>query len=143
MLEAYQLKNSSTPSQSKIKGLDAYTFMAEEVTQTGSTPTQTTQQQQTPDNEKLVVHFTLYQYNNAIYILQGMCAKKDYAANKNNFSLSMNGFKVLNDPKRINVVPERINIVAAASDATLKDIMVANKITAERYEEVAILNGMQ
>ncbi len=143
LLEAYQLKNITTPSQSKINGLDAYTFLAEEVTQAGSTSTQTTQQQQTPDNEKLVVHFTLYLYNNAIFILQGMCAKKDYAVNKNNFLLSMNGFKAISDTKRINVVPERINIVAAPSDATLKDIMVANKIAAERYEELAILNGMQ
>lgn len=55
----------------------------------------------------------------------------------------MNGFKAISDTKRINVVPERINIVAAPSDATLKDIMVANKIAAERYEELAILNGMQ
>ena len=72
-----------------------------------------------------------------------MCAKKDYAKYKNTFTYSMNGFKALTDPKRINVVPERIQIVALKNDATLKEVMIANKIPADRFEEVAILNGMQ
>lgn len=140
ILEAYQLRNTTNPTQGKINGLDTYSFLAEEVAETN---TQTTQQTQTTDAEKLQVHFTLYQYNGDIYVLQGMCSKKDYNTYKNTFVYSMNGFKALTDPKRINVIPERIKIVTATSDATLKDIMVNNKIASDRYEEVAILNGMQ
>lgn len=142
LLEAYQLKSLTTPTQGKINGLDAYSFIAEQVDQTAQTTT-TQQQQQTPDAEKLVVHFTLYQYNGAIYVLQGMSSKKDYPAQKSNFTYSMNGFKALTDPKRINVVPERIKIVIVPNNMTLKDVMVANKIASDRYEEVAILNGME
>jgi predicted Zn-dependent protease len=140
LLESYQLQPTTSATQIKVNGLDAYSFVAEEATQTSAT--QQTQQTQN-DAEKLVVHFTLYQLNGSIYILQGMCAKKDYASQKSNFQYSMNGFKALNDPSRINVIPERINIVTAASDAPLKDIMSVHKIAAARFEEVAILNGMQ
>lgn len=140
LLEAYQLKSLTSPTQSKINGLDAYSFLAEQVEQTSQT---TTTQQQTADADKLVVLFTLYQYNGAIYVLQGMSSKKDYPAQKANFIYSMNGFKALTDPKRINVIPERVKIVVVPNNMTLKDMMVVNKITADRYEEIAILNGME
>ena len=140
ILEAYQLRNTTNPTQGKINGLDTYSFVAEEVAETN---TQATQQTQTNDAEKLQVHFTLYQYNGDIYILQGMCSKKDYSTYKSTFLYSMNGFKPLTDPKRINVIPERIKIVTVNADATLKDVMVNNKIASDRYEEVASLNGMQ
>lgn len=144
LLEAYQLKNTSNPAQLKINGLDAYSFTAEEIQQSNPMQQQPTKEQQAQlDAEKLTVLFTLYQYNGSVYVLQGMCAKKDYAAQKNNFLYAMNGFKPLTDPKRINVIPERIKIVTINADATLKEVMIANKIASERFEEVAILNGMQ
>lgn len=143
LLEAYQLKNTSNPSNTKINGLDAYTFVAEQVLDNSTMQQMTTEQKTQADAEKLMVLFTLYQYNGAIYVLQGMTAKKDYNAQKNNFLYSMNGFKPLYDSKRINVLPERVKIVTVNSDASLKDVMTQNKIPANRMEEVAILNGMQ
>lgn len=143
LLEAYQLKNTSNPSNTKINGLDAYTFVAEQVLDNSTMQQMTTEQKTQADAEKLMVLFTLYQYNGAIYVLQGMTAKKDYNAQKNNFLYSMNGFKPLYDSKRINVLPERVKIVTVNTDASLKDVMTQNKIPANRMEEVAILNGMQ
>lgn len=140
LLKNYQLKVVTSPTQGKVNGLDAYSFVAEQAT---SSTTSTQSQQTQNDAEKLMVHFMLYQLNGSIYVLQGMCAKKDYATQKSTFLYSMNGFKALTDPSRINVIPERIKVVASSTDATLKDIMIANKITANRFEEVAILNGMQ
>ncbi|HNA38637.1 MAG TPA: M48 family metalloprotease [Chitinophagales bacterium] len=144
MLEAYNLKLVANPISSKINNIDAYTFIAEQKQESNQYygQQQPTQQTQNTD-ENLLVHTTLYRYDGNIYILHGMCAKKDYAKYKNTFTYSMNGFKALTDPKRINVVPERIQIVALKNDATLKEVMIANKIPADRFEEVAILNGMQ
>ena len=141
ILQAYGLKNITTPITTKINGLDAYTFTAEQVIDQ-----QTIQQnggKQPTDAEIMQVLFTFYKYDNKIYVMQGMSSKKDFPAQKSNFLYSMNGFKPLTDPKRINVIPERIKIVSVANDATLKDIMVLYKIPADRYEEVSILNGMQ
>ncbi len=143
LLEAYQLKNTTNPANTKINGLDAYTFVAEQVIDNSTQQQMTTEQKTQADAEKLVVLFTLYQYNGAIFVLQGMTAKKDYNAQKNNFLYSMNGFKPLYDAKRINVLPERVKIVTVNADATLKDVMTQYKIAANRMEEVAILNGMQ
>ena len=144
ILESYKLKNINNPFQTKINGINAYTFEAEEITQNDPSQPQMTEQEKTQAAaEKLKILFTLYQYNGAIYVLQGMCAKKDFTAQKNNFMYAMNGFKALTDPKRINVVPERIKVVTIANDMTLKDVMIANKIASDRHEEVAILNGMQ
>lgn len=139
ILQASSLTSITTPVKSTINGLEAYSFVAEQA------QTQNSQQttQQTADADKLTVLFTMYKYNNTIYVIQGMCSKKDYPAQKSNFLYSMNGFKPLTDAKRINVVPERIKIVTVGSDATLKDVMVQYKIAPERYEEIAILNGMQ
>lgn len=139
ILKAYNLKLSSSATQSKINGLDAYTFLAEEVP--ASTSNTQTQTQATDD--VLMVLTTLYDYNNNIYILHGMTSKKEYNAFKSYFNYSMNGFKPLTDPKRINVLPERIKIVTVNTDATFKSIMAANNIASDRYEEVAILNGME
>ena len=144
ILESYKVKNINNPFQTKINGINAYTFEAEEITQNDPSQPQMTEQEKTQAAaEKLKILFTLYQYNGAIYVLQGMCAKKDFTAQKNNFMYAMNGFKALTDPKRINVVPERIKVVTIANDMTLKDVMIANKIASDRHEEVAILNGMQ
>lgn len=141
MLEAYSLKLISTPAPSKINGLDAYSFVAEEKPAANQQQVQTKETQNT--GEALILHATLYLYNNNMYVLQGLTAKKDYNTFKPYFMLSMNGFKPLTDPKRMNVVPERIKIVTATADAALKDMMTANKLSAERFEEIAILNGMQ
>ncbi len=143
ILEAYNLKLIANPKSGKINNLDTYTFIAEEKQETNQQYGNQKPQQPKNTDENLFVHTTLYLYNNNIYVLHGMCAKKDYGTYKSSFTYSVNGFKALSDLKRINVVPERIKIVAATTDAILKDIMMNNKITSDRYEEVAILNGMQ
>ncbi|MCB0507544.1 MAG: M48 family metalloprotease [Bacteroidetes bacterium] len=140
LLEAYQLKSVSSPVQNKFNGIDSYSFLAEQIDENNTTQQSSSTQS---DAEKLTVLFTLYNYNGAIYVMQGMCAKKDYDNQKTNFAYSMKGFKALNDPKRINVIPERIKVVTVNNDATLKNIMIANNIPSNRYEEVAILNDMQ
>lgn len=143
ILEAYNLKLTANPTQNKVNGLDSYAFMAEEQPETNQQfYGQQTQPTQKTD-ENLFVHTTLYRYDGNIYVLHGMSSKKDYNTYKNYFTYSMNGFKALTDPKRINVIPERIKVVMVNSDATLRDIMMNNKVASDRYEEVAILNGME
>jgi predicted Zn-dependent protease len=77
-----------------------------------------------------------------MYVMQGMSYKKDYNAFKSIFANSMNGFKSLSDPARINVTPEKVKVVQVLQTATLKDVLLFNKMPTARLEEFSILNGM-
>jgi predicted Zn-dependent protease len=53
------------------------------------------------------------------------------------------GFQRLTDASKLNRQPERIRIKTATATTTLASALAANGVPSSRYEEVAILNGMQ
>lgn len=135
ILQAYEMKQVGTPVSTTINGIQAYTFYAEQQAQ----QTTTTSQQAT---DVIAMQTTLYNYDGNMYVMQGMSYKKDYNAFKSIFANSMNGFKSLSDPARINVTPEKVKVVQVLQTATLKDVLLFNKMPTARLEEFSILNGM-
>ncbi|MCB9032591.1 MAG: M48 family metalloprotease [Chitinophagales bacterium] len=136
VVKNYQLKVTNQQSKT-INGLNGYTFLADYYE--NGQPTQTTGQQEEP----LALLTTVIEYNGNIYLFHGLCAKTDYAKYQNAFLNTMYSFKQLTDQTKINVLPERIKIVKTTTNTTLAQVLSQYGIPSSRYNEMAILNGME
>ena len=85
----------------------------------------------------------LIQYGGNIYHLIGVSALADFNSNVNLFTNTMQSFRTLTDVSKLNKKPERVHIKTVAQSTTLEQVLKANNIPAKRYEELAILNGME
>jgi predicted Zn-dependent protease len=83
------------------------------------------------------------QYNGTIYHLLGVSALQDFNAYAGNFSTTMQGFRALTDPDKLNKKPERIRIRTVGSAMTLAQFLNQQNIPQARQEEHAVLNGMK
>ncbi len=59
------------------------------------------------------------------------------------FTASMNGLRLLTDPKKLNLKPERLRIIRVARRNTLAAILQGLGLPENRLKEVAILNGLE
>ena len=84
----------------------------------------------------------LIQYGDMIYHLVGVAAANDYTSYQNLFSNTMNNFRQLTDPNKLNRKPERIHIRTVAQAGTLEQALRSQNMPAARLQELAILNGM-
>ncbi len=82
-------------------------------------------------------------YGGNVYVFHGVSQEQDYPAFHRLFSQTMEGFRALTDPTKINVKPERIKIVTVPSDMTLQQLLAKENMPNSRYEELAILNSMK
>lgn len=121
-------------SQVNVNGLNAIAMIADV-----KPPQQQQQQQQAPSVRTMVY---LIQHNTNIYLLLGASSINDFNNYSQYFSQTMKNFKTLTDPQKINKLPERVRIKTVRQAATLQQTLVSNKVTANRMEEMAILNGM-
>ena len=96
-----------------------------------------------PTKDTLVFQSNFIEYNNAIYQFMGVTTLKDISIYQSDFDNSLNNFKELKEPNRINVKPDRIEIKEVTQTATLKDVMGYYKMPTERYEELSLINGME
>lgn len=81
-------------------------------------------------------------YNELVYQLAGASAPADFNQYSQLFTLHLTSFRQLTDPAKINVKPERLQIVSNTKQQTLQQLLQSKSITAGRFEEMAILNGM-
>ena len=130
--EKYKLTNISERSQS-INGLDGYRIVAD-LPQEDPYGGETTY---------LAFQTMLVKYNELVYVFHGLSEKTDFNTYRSDFDDSMLGFKELTDPSKINVKAERIKIVDIHTNTTFRQVMHQQGISADRHEELAILNGME
>jgi predicted Zn-dependent protease len=83
------------------------------------------------------------QYNNVIYQLIGASTPANFSTYAGMLRPYMDSFKALTDATKINVKPERIEVVTVSRNQTLKQLFDSYKLPAARFEELAIMNGMQ
>jgi predicted Zn-dependent protease len=118
-----------------INGLPAITVISDQVQQdqqTGRTVA-----------TGIKVATTFIQYNNNIYLLRGVTQAANFNTYSPTFANVMKGFEPLNDPEKLNRQPERIKIITLDRQMTLVEALKAQNMPATRYDELAILNGMQ
>ena len=95
--------------------------------------------------EQQVVRTLIYviEHNSNLYAMIGASAKNDFDNYFRTFDESMSGFKSLTDPDKLNKQPERIDIKSVSNNGTFKDAMRNFNMPEKRWEELAILNGME
>lgn len=122
-----------------VNGLPAIAVVADAV------PEQQQGQQQQGGQQAQPLRLMSYfiEYNGLIYQLFGYAQLNDFDRYARDFSTSMQGFKVLRDPSKLNAQPEKIRIKTAYRSANLQETFRALNVPQDRMEELAILNGMQ
>ncbi len=129
MLKNYQL----TLVESKkinVNGLPAFAIVADQIAE---------QQQQS--SLRALIYLIEHQKN--VYAMIGASAPNDFAGHAPILRSSMENFKTLNEPSKINKQPERISIKTVQQNGTLAKALQGYKMKDSRLEEVAILNGMK
>jgi predicted Zn-dependent protease len=90
---------------------------------------------------KIVTYFI--QDGSTIYLFHGMAEPANFLIYKNLFRNTMEGFARLTDRAKINVQPDRIHIESINSPTTLSAAFRNAGIKSDRFDEMAIVNGMQ
>lgn len=85
----------------------------------------------------------IIQYNGNIYHLIGVSTITDFNNYAASFNYTMQAFKPLTDPVKLNKKPQRIRIKTVVSAMTLSKFLSQNNVPGAKLEEHAILNGMQ
>ncbi|MBL7700538.1 MAG: M48 family metalloprotease [Chitinophagaceae bacterium] len=83
------------------------------------------------------------QYNNNIYHIIGVSALADFDAYAASFSNTMKSFGPLSDPSKLNKKPQRVRVKTVSKASTFQEALKAYNVPEKRYEEMAVLNGMQ
>ena len=117
----------------KINGLDVIKTVADQ-------PAGTDQSGNPTDALRFKTYFILY--NDLIYQFMGLTRLNDYSIYERYFNNSLNSFKRLNDPNRINVKPDRIVIKTVNKTATLRETMLSFSMPQDRLDELSLINGM-
>jgi len=97
------------------------------------------------DQQSAPAHVRAYliQDSKNIYALIGLAPASSFGTYAPQFANVAQGFQRLTDASKLNRQAERIRIKTAASATTLASALAANGVPSSRYEEVAILNGLQ
>lgn len=85
----------------------------------------------------------IIQYNGNIYHLIGVSTINDFNNYTASFTNTMQSFRPLTDPLKLNKKPQRIRIKNVGSSTTLSQFLVQHNVPGVRLEEHAIINGMQ
>ncbi|MBF9255135.1 M48 family metalloprotease [Pontibacter sp. 172403-2] len=134
MLQQYKLQPVDSKSVT-VNGLPALAIVADQQPEQ-----QQGQQQQQPAVRTLTY---LIQYGGNIYSVMGITSAADFDAYFQTFSNTMQSFKSLTDPAKLNKQAERVQIKTIQQSGTLAQALKTFKVPDARMEELAILNGME
>ena len=127
ILRQYSLQAVES-KQVNVNGLNALAFVADQK-----------QEQQTLRTLSYII-----QYNNNLYHLIGVSSLADFNTYANYFSSTMQNFKQLTDPAKLNKKPERVRIKTVNQATTLEQALRSFGVQDnKRLEEMAVLNGMK
>lgn len=99
-------------------------------------------QQQQQNGSVLRTLSAFIQYSGIIYHMIGVTTAANYSAYSQYFLGSMQTFKSLTDPAKLNRKPERIRLKTVATAGTLEQVLRGYNMPSARLNELAILNGM-
>jgi predicted Zn-dependent protease len=132
LLKQYQL-TAVESQRDNVNGLDAIAIVADQVAQ------QQTQQQQ--QSVRTLIY--LIQYGGNIYTMLGASAKNNFPNYARIFQSVSKSFNQLTDQEKLGREAERVRIKTVEQTATLQKVFAGYGVPEKRYEELAVLNGMQ
>ena len=120
-------------SNVRVNGLDALAMISE----------QTSVSSNTAQAPTLRILTYLIKYDGRIYKFHGLSNKVDFNRYYDVFQRTMRNFNVLRDPSKLNKKPTVINIRPAKSTGTLQSALTSYNMKADKFAELALLNGME
>lgn len=117
-----------------INGLQGYVLE-------GSQMQANTQQGQAAPSVQILAAFVAY--NGLVYELVGASAPQTFQNYTQVFQQMLGSMRSLTDASKINVKPERIVLYKLPKAATLQQTLQDQRMPSQRFNELAILNGME
>ena len=116
----------------EVNGLPAYGMVSD-------------QKQTNQNNQEVVVSIqtVFIKYDNKMYVFHGLCSKNEFNRYERLFDNTMNSFKKLTDPNRLNVTPHRLDIVKAKQAGTYTQAFNSYNMPSSIHRKLAILNGVE
>lgn len=132
-------------SQALVKQLGLTGAQAQNTTLNGFPAAVVEGDQAAQDQQSAPAHVRAYllQDGKSIYAFIGLAAAASFGTYAPQFAAVAQGFGRLTDAGLLNRQPEHIRIKTAAGPTTLATAFATSSVPAKRYEELAILNGMQ
>jgi len=106
-------------------------------------PQQQQQQQQAQQQATVRTLSYIIQYGNLNYLLIGVSGIADFNNYSALFSNTMQNFRELKDASKLNKQPDRVRIKTVSQSITLEQALRQYKVSDKRFDELAILNGME
>ena len=128
------LQAAEEPRRTTLNGFPALVFVADQVQQDQQTGQQVA-------GVRVLGH--IIQDGKSLYALLGVSAPADFPAYAPQFSSVAGGFQRLTEPDKLNRQPERVRVVKLKLRSNLAKAFADNGVPEKRYEEMAILNGME
>lgn len=116
--------------QTTVNGLPAVVVLGD----------QQSEQQQGQQGVRVLMYFI--QYGGNVYQLLGASTQANFNAYMQLFQSTMETFRELTDPSKINKQPERIRIKTVPQSGTLAAALTQLRVDQGRMQELAVLNGM-
>jgi predicted Zn-dependent protease len=82
------------------------------------------------------------QHNGSIYHMIGASGGADFNTYAPYFTNSMQSFRTLTDPAKINKKADRVRLKTVRSETTLEQALRSFNVPEKRLNELSILNGM-
>lgn len=133
VIKQYKL-NVIESTNINVNGLPAIAILAD-VAQDNTNGAQQT--------EAIKVLTYLISYDQKIFMFHGVSAKTDFNNYFGQFQNTMKTFKQLTDVAKINRKPATVRIVILNAPMTLQQALTENKMPSARFNELAMLNGME
>ncbi len=102
-----------------------------------------TQQGQAGQQQTIKVRSSFIEDGDHFYVFHGVSKEEDFDQHKQAFSATMDGFKKLTDPARLNVQPDRLSVREVTSRNSLVNILSSWNVPADQIDEMAFLNNME
>ncbi|WP_207431643.1 M48 family metalloprotease [Sabulibacter ruber] len=121
--------------QVTVNGLPALAVISQQAAQ---------QQQQTQQQAEPIQALSYFiQYGGNIYNITGVTTASAFNTYFPAFSATAQNFRQLTDQEKINRKPEVVRIKTVRNPGTLSQVLQSFNVPSKRFEEMAILNGMQ
>lgn len=125
LLEQYQLTLVES-NKENINGLNAILMIADQKQEQGT----------------IRVLSSLIQYGGNVYSMMGISELSKFPGYQSSFLSTIRNFKALTDSEKLNRKPEVVRIKTVPQQMTVQSAFQQFNVPANRFEELAILNGM-
>ena len=121
--------------ETTVNGLRALMVEGQQQQQQGQ------QQQQQGAGVRTLSYFI--EHNGSIYHITGASAAANYNIMAGYFSNTMQSFRTLTDPAKLNKKADRVRLKTVRQETTLEQALRSFNVPDRRVEELSILNGMK